>query len=217
MNSMEAPGNLPPFFLTYGQWPFSDWPPCTTPLAPCFLPVHWADVFSPAESPSHSGGSLRQGQNVSRPAASSLRLTPRSLASAVRVDTAQHGNESLGSTTSVSRRTDSCLPAGTRLLLRAARTTYQALWVDGSLAEAYFIRPEMREMGYHRTPLLGEGAGDTRGETQHNFIKVKVIHKHSIFPTLWTLFMYDEEDYSPKTGFHSSSWKNYFSWSITFS
>ena len=157
------------------------------PLAPCFLPVHWVDVFSLAESPSHSGGSLRQVQNVSRPAASSLRLTPRSLkalANAVRVDIAQRGSESLGSTTSVSRRTDSCVPAGTRPLPRAARTTYQALSVDGSLAEAYFIRPEMRVMGYHRTLLLGEGAGDTGGETQHNFIKVKVIHKHSIFPTL---------------------------------
>lgn len=168
MNSMEAPGNLPPFFLICGQCPFSGLPPCTIPLAPCFLPVHWADVFSLAESPSHSGGSLRQVQNVSRPAASSLRLTPRSLkalANAVRVDIAQRGSESLGSTTSVSRRTDSCVPAGTRPLPRAARTTYQALWVDGSLAEAYFIRPEMRVMGYHRTPLLGGGRGHRRRDS----------------------------------------------------
>ena len=111
-NSMEAPGNLPPLFLVCGQCPFSSLPTCTAPLSPCFLPVHWADRFSLVESLYHMGGSLRQGQKVSRPAALSLWLTPSSLkalTNPVRVDTLQHNNKSLGSTSSVSRRTDSCV------------------------------------------------------------------------------------------------------------
>ena len=111
-NSVEAPGNLPPLFLVCGQCPFSSLPTYTAPLAPCFLPVHWADRFSLVESLSHMGGSLRQGHNVSRPAALSLWLTPSSLkalTNPVRVDTLQHNNKSLGSTSSVRRRTDSCV------------------------------------------------------------------------------------------------------------
>ena len=107
MNSMEVPRNLPQLFLVCGQCPFSSLPTCTAPLARCFLPVHWADMFSLVESFSHMGGS-----HVSRTAALSLRLIPSSLkalTNPVSVDTLQHNNKSLGSTTSVSRRTDSCV------------------------------------------------------------------------------------------------------------